>query len=485
MLGGELIRVRDIAAVDVPQHFVIRQRGAEGELRSIRAEDEPVRVLAIRIEPQERIIVDVPLVLEFFDRECVAGGVALARIHERIRRKAVDGRIVVQPVGGAARKWSVDQIIHIRHLHERAGVIRRIEPRNRRERPEVCERARVAVRQCRAWRARRDVGRADVVRGTVEVGKDVADDVEQLHVVPAGAITVRYAEVQVRNRFTIGVVGLAVHASGIEIAAPRFGDCRIVSAAVQDVIDGVVRRHVKRKEIQRIACAVELIVVPVRLVVSRGADVVRKQPIRRRTTRFHRKFVIKRRSADCNLRRAVSGIRAGFDDLIDVAGKSGRIRGCRRPARVHLNFLLAQRRQRGDRRRVGFTDYRNAVELVRNLIVVSAADVDALIPRLLPRRHRHARRRSNRAIRLIERAGSAKCGCCALLRGVVRKHVARRAGAHEAGAGDAVDFGDGFQRGNEQHRNVCGLIGENRDARLRSRRVSRFLHADCVRVGRE
>ena len=158
-----------------------------------------------------------------------------------------------------------------------------------------------------------------------------------------------------------------------------------------------------------------------------------------------------------------------------------RLRVGRSGAGVDLQFLLAQRRERGRRILVERALNRHAVELVSELGVVTAADVDRLVDAVLSLRDEHAGNRRDRRVGLIDRAAAAKALNGGLLRRRDRVDVGRRTGFHErrrGACGDTADRLKGRTRGN---RDAAMLVGENVDAGERGRFESGLL-TDSVYV---
>ncbi len=455
VLRRKLIGVNQTAAVAVSQDLVIGGIGAEDELRAVGTVDEPVGVFAEDQRAQVRVRIDVLLVLELFDRIAVVISVAVARID-----RAADGAIA-----RAAGKEPDDQIARLRRLHERTAVIERIEVRHR-------------VPDASLRTGLRSV--PDVVRGAQILVGDAARHVEHLNVVAQGRIAMRNSNVEIDDVLAVEVYALRVAVAG-RVDEAVVG--RLSARAVEDVVDVVVGRHVERIEIERIADAAELIAVAVRLIRPREPDVIRKEPVGRRAGDFDRRLMVEGRRADSEIGVGVSGIGAGLDDLIDVAGKSRRVRRGRRSAGIDLHFLISQRRQRRNRRQIRLARGRQSVELVGDLIDVAAADVDALVPALLIRGDVDARSAGDRAVGLGERARAVEGGRRLLTRRSNRVDVAGHAGTHQRLGRSRRRARDRLERALQREGRRRGLIGDDGDARFGLRLVAGLARADGIRVG--
>ena len=92
--------------------------------------------------------------------------------------------------------------------------------------------------------------------------------------------------------------------------------------------------------------------------------------------------------------------------LMKPAKPAGALAG-RSAAGINLQFLLTERARRAAGIVVERTVDRNAVELVTDLIVVAAANIDDLIPALLVGRNEGARDGRDRRVGVVQVAAAA------------------------------------------------------------------------------
>ena len=372
MLPRELIGVYEAGTVAMLDDLVIGRIGTEDQLRAVGPVDEPARVLAVDECSEIRVGIEVFLVLKLFDRITVVVPVASAHPHGRSRRTAPR----------AARKVANAHGARIWRLHQRSAVVERVEVRHRVADPgALADQRRVT----------------DIVGGAGELRRDSTGHVEHLDIVTQRRVAMRDPDVEVDDVLPVGIVGLRVAVAGL-------GDEPVVGIpagrAVEDVVDVIPARDVERIEVQWVADAAELVGVAERLIRSREPHVVREQAIGRRTAGFDRRLMVECRSADAQVRRRVAREGSRLDDLIDVARQARGVRSRGRAARIDLHFLVAQRRQRCDRREIRLPGGRQPVELIGDLVNVAAADVNALIPALLVGRDVDAGSARDRAVRL-------------------------------------------------------------------------------------
>ncbi len=88
--------------------------------------------------------------------------------------------------------------------------------------------------------------------------------------------------------------------------------------------------------------------------------------------------MVESRGADAPMSITEARIRTGLDDLVDEAAERCRRRAGRRTAGVNLEFLLAEIRERVRVVVIESAVNRNAVELVTDLRIRRATDVEDL-----------------------------------------------------------------------------------------------------------
>ena len=195
--------------------------------------------------------------------------------------------------------------------------------------------------------------------------------------------------------------------------------------------------------------------------------------------------MVERRSAEGEIQARETGIGPGLDHLVDEAAQAVGFRARRRAADIDLQFLLTQRRERRGRILIVGALNRHAVELITEIGVVAAADVDRLIPSALTGADLDARNRSEPGVRLRQRSAAAERCRGRLLRSRNGVHVGDGAGPHDVGRGARRNAPDGLQG------LACGdvhgraLVREHRDATLRKRVVALLFDRHGIRVGVE
>src|SRR5580700_4635321 len=148
-----------------------------------------------------------------------------------------------------------------------------------------------------------------------------------------------------------------------------------------------------------------------RLVQTRDADVVRKHTIRRRAAGFDRGAMIERRRCDAERAGRVPGKRSAFDDLVNEAGETLALGRRRVRAGVDLDFGIPERRRRARSVVVERAVYRDAVELVPDLVVIATANVDRRVVARLVRDDVRTGYSRNRRVSLVDQAAAAhRCG---------------------------------------------------------------------------
>ncbi len=237
------------------------------------------------------------------------------------------------------------------------------------------------------------------------------------------------------------------------------------------------------------AGAVVLIVVAVVLVVRTGAEVVRERAAGVRAAGLERDLAVHRRRAGGQRQVPRRRRRAGANDLVDVARDAVRFGVRRRRAGVDLELLLAERGDRPRRVVVERAVHRDAVELVADLVVVSAANADrrrgADVAGLAVR-DEHSGDGRDRGPRAVEVAAAADARGLVLRHRIDRVDVGGRAGLHQRGRGAGGYRTDDFELDRLRQRDHEGLVRLHRHAAHR-RGVARFSRrgGDRVRIGIE
>src|SRR5579872_828017 len=150
------------------------------------------------------------------------------------------------------------------------------------------------------------------------------------------------------------------------------------------------QRPARRERVDRIEetftdsiCAVAAVDVAIRLPDDRAAYVIREALVLGRAAGLEAALVVQHRRSDAQVDHSESRVGAALDHLVDVARDTRGVSIGRGTAGVDLQFLLTQIRQKRLRRVVVGAVDGNAVELPTDLVEVTAADVDGLIPSLL------------------------------------------------------------------------------------------------------
>jgi len=263
-----------------------------------------------------------------------------------------------------------------------------------------------------------------------------------------GVVLVREAEVEVEDVLAVFNVLRGEDVGGAEVVAARSHRHAQNRVGAVGVAENVVRAlraaaaayrcrrllHVVHQPVGRVHASAVILVVEARILVDDAqADVIREVPVRGRAAEFDADLVVEVGAADPEVDVAKAGIGAALDDLVDVAGQALAFGRGRRCAGVQLKLLLADGGQIARRVVVERPVHRHTVELVPDLVVVAAADIDGLEPARVARRNVCARERCYGGIALVGAAAAAE-HCAARLRGRVdRVDVRRRAGLDEIG----------------------------------------------------
>ena len=233
------------------------------------------------------------------------------------------------------------------------------------------------------------------------------------------------------------------------------------------------------------ARAVVLIEVAKILIRTADSDVVREEPVGRRAPGFDSRVVIERRRADSQAADGVTRVGSGLDDLIDEAAQSRRVRVRLAAAGVDLELLLPKRAFGVSGEVVERAIDRHAVVFEADLVVIAAANVDALIDADLVGRNVSAGHRGDRGVSVVETAAAAERRGRRGQRGIDRINIGSGSRTHRTqrrSRANAGDFSDAFLQANRQR---LALIGEDRDAGEHVGFVAAVLGRDRVRVGRE